>query len=188
MVSSNHDRPGFYSKVVTFLQEKTANSHDLCSDIARLVATAEVHDVESVDIMLDEILLPNRAQEVAIEGENRLPGTSLDYVRDLFKELEYGTLRIGIVTGTQSSVFGKNISCIQSILQQVELTRFPAVDLRSATEPWQANGMPVADDLNDVTVTEILLQVRTIDRKCLSTRRGRRSRCRGCCHSPLVDL
>ena len=78
MISSNHDRPGFDSKIVTLLPEKTANRRDLCSDIAWLVASAEVHDVESVDIMLDEIPLPNRAQEVAIERENRLSGTRLD--------------------------------------------------------------------------------------------------------------
>jgi hypothetical protein len=92
MVSSNHDGPGFYSKVVTLFQEKTANCCDLCSDIARLVASAEVYDVESVDIMLDEIPLPNRAQQVAIERENRLSGISFDHIRNFLIKVEYGTL------------------------------------------------------------------------------------------------
>jgi hypothetical protein len=62
-----------------------AYSRDLDLNFARLVTATEVQDVESIDVMGDEITFANRAQQVAIKRENRLSSASYDYARDLLE-------------------------------------------------------------------------------------------------------
>src|SRR5690606_17264085 len=100
---SDVNAPRSRFELVAALAQRRADALEVRFDAGGLSTSAEQEQIEAVDVMRDEIVLANRAEQIAVERKYRELGTRRKVLGDLEIEVERRAFRRVGMPGHESA-------------------------------------------------------------------------------------
>src|SRR5690606_24589722 len=165
---SDVNAPRSRFELVAALAQRRADALEVRFDAGGLSTSAEQEQIEAVDVMRDEIVLANRAEQIAVERKYRELGTRRKVLGDLEIEVERRAFRRVGMPGHESAVLREDVASPNLRLERVEPARHAVLDPHRRRAVRKLDAVLSGHDVEQIAVAEIVDELGAAERESWS--------------------